>query len=110
MIRAYVTHPNEWTKIAMTVGRTEQDCRDRYKNDLETRDTRATGELALEENVRRKLTIGPWTKDEEAKLIEIVRNVNTTVGNDPLGHEAPWDIVEERMGGTRSRMQCRKKW
>jgi hypothetical protein len=44
------------------------------------------------------------------KLIEVVKNVNTAVGNDPLGHEAPWDIVEERMGGTRSRMQCRKKW
>jgi hypothetical protein len=56
------------------------------------------------------LIAGAWSKEEEAKLIEIVKNVNTTVGNDPLGHEAPWDIVEERMGGTRSRMQCRKKW
>lgn len=44
------------------------------------------------------------------KLAIIIKDVNESVGNEPLGHEAPWDIVSDRMGGSRSRMQCRKKW
>lgn len=88
-------HPNEWTKIANMVERTETDCRDRYKNQLASLSTRNTGH---------------WSTREETKLARIVQEVNEQVGNDPLGYEAPWDIVSEKMGGLRSRMQCRKKW
>lgn len=41
--RAYNIHPNEWARIANIVDRTETDCRDRYRNELQNRDTRIKG-------------------------------------------------------------------
>lgn len=43
-------------------------------------------------------------------MVDIVKAVNEALGNDAAGYEAPWDIVCEKMGGTRTPTQCRKKW
>ncbi|ORY31841.1 hypothetical protein BCR39DRAFT_525659 [Naematelia encephala] len=95
LLRAYQRFPNEWAKIGDIVDRTELDCRDRYKNELRDRGTRHTGH---------------WTDEECRQLVKCVKEANTSLGMDPLGAEAPWDIVCEKMGGTRTRTQCRKKW
>lgn len=36
--------------------------------------------------------------------------MNTALGHDPLSAEAPWEVVCEKMGRTRTTTQCRKKW
>jgi hypothetical protein len=54
--------------------------------------------------------VGKWTEEEQSLLIECIKDVNTALGHDPLSAEAPWEIVCEKMGRTRSTTQCRKKW
>jgi hypothetical protein len=43
-------------------------------------------------------------------LIDFVKSTNTALGNDPLGLEAPWDLISDKMGGKRTVTQCRVKW
>jgi hypothetical protein len=54
--------------------------------------------------------VGKWTEKEQSLLIECIKDVNTALGHDPLSAEAPWEIVCEKMGRTRTTTQCRKKW
>ncbi|GFZ50527.1 hypothetical protein JCM24511_08284 [Saitozyma sp. JCM 24511] len=95
LLRAYEQHPDKWTKIASIVDRTEIDCRDRWKHELRDKDSRQSGK---------------WTEDEQSLLIECIKDVNTALGHDPLSAEAPWEVVCEKMGRTRTTTQCRKKW
>lgn len=53
---------------------------------------------------------GRWSKQEEKNLTDIVIRLNTAAGKDPLARDAPWESVVKEMGGTRTTMQCRKKW
>lgn len=48
--RAYEVHPDQWTKIAAIVDRTEADCRDRWKNELQHRDVRRVGKAPLKKS------------------------------------------------------------
>ena len=109
LLRAYALHPNEWTKIAMAVDRTESDCRDRYRGELAHKATRKAG-TSGQSRYDNALMLGHWTKEEENKLVETIKEANVAIGNDALSHEAPWDVVVKKMEGTRSRQQCRKKW
>ena len=43
-------------------------------------------------------------------LLRFIRDANRAIGKDEEDGEAPWDIIAEKMGGTRNRTQCRKKW
>jgi hypothetical protein len=53
---------------------------------------------------------GPWTNEEEERLIEIIKESNTALGADPLARDAPWEVVCQRMNGERTRSQIRLKW
>ena len=53
---------------------------------------------------------GRWNPLEEAKLAKVIKELNEATGLDPLGTEAPWDLVKQRMDGSRTRTQCRRKW
>ncbi|KAF8524606.1 hypothetical protein BU17DRAFT_30066, partial [Hysterangium stoloniferum] len=83
-----------WTKIAGRVGRTANDCRDRWRNHLSVRNTKVYGE---------------WTKEEEEELTKIVKEFKEKTGND-TDNDIYWTEVSKRMGGKRSRQQCRIKW
>ncbi|WRT68125.1 uncharacterized protein IL334_005100 [Kwoniella shivajii] len=96
LIKAYELYPNDWSKIAEIVERTYHDCRDRYTKELQHRHTRLTG---------------LWTPEEEVKLLECVKKMNRSLGHDELESEGiPWELVVKEMGGTRTVVQCRKKW
>ncbi|ORX37090.1 hypothetical protein BD324DRAFT_624745 [Kockovaella imperatae] len=95
LTRAQQSHPNQWAKISQIVERPELDCRCRWRDELQHVDTKQEGH---------------WTQDESTRLIEIVMELNTSLGQDPHGSEAPWDLVVEKMNGQRTRTQCRKKW
>ncbi|WWC62953.1 uncharacterized protein I303_105551 [Kwoniella dejecticola CBS 10117] len=96
LIRAYELHPNNWGKIAEIVERTYHDCRDRYTKELRHYDTRVTGE---------------WSLEEKQHLLNCIKKMNRSLGRDEMESEGiPWELVVKEMGGTRTVVQCRKKW
>lgn len=52
---------------------------------------------------------GPWTKEEEEKLTQIVTDMTVKQGKD-IDNDVFWGRVSDLMGGTRGRQQCRIKW
>ncbi|KAI0307235.1 hypothetical protein B0F90DRAFT_1686511 [Multifurca ochricompacta] len=84
----------QWEKVSDRVGRMASDCRDRYRNHIQNSEDRA---------------VGPWTKDEEMRLTQIVTDMTVKQGKD-INNEVFWGVVSERMGNRRGRQQCRIKW
>ncbi|KDQ15397.1 hypothetical protein BOTBODRAFT_108677 [Botryobasidium botryosum FD-172 SS1] len=84
----------KWEMISPRVGRMSSDCRDRYRNHIQNRDTRA---------------FGSWTVQEEQELIEIMTSEANKKGKD-LDSDVFWGEVSEKMGNKRSRQQIRIKW
>ena len=70
------------------------DCRDRYRNHIQNSEDR---------------TAGPWTKEEESRLTQIVTDMTVKQGKD-MDNDVFWGIVSKKMGETRGRQQCRIKW
>ena|ERR1700761_4401954 len=70
------------------------DCRDRYRNHIQNSEDRAAG---------------PWTKEEELRLTQIVTDITVKQGKD-MDNDVFWSTVSQRMGGKRGRQQCRIKW
>ncbi|KAF8592177.1 hypothetical protein K439DRAFT_1325062 [Ramaria rubella] len=83
-----------WSKVSERVGRTAQDCRDRYRNHA---------------SIRSEKESGRWSKEEEEQLTRIVQELTTEQGKNS-DHEIFWSIVSKRMGNKRGRHQCRIKW
>jgi hypothetical protein len=84
----------QWEKVSVRVGRMASDCRDRYRNHIQNSEDRA---------------MGPWTKDEEMRLTEIVTDMTIKQGKD-MDNDVFWGVVCQRMGNKRGRQQCRIKW
>ncbi|KAF9646964.1 hypothetical protein BDM02DRAFT_3117798 [Thelephora ganbajun] len=84
----------QWEKVSVHVGRTAADCRDRYRNHIQGREQRNTG---------------TWSKEEEAQLTAIVREMVAKQGKD-VDSDIFWGVVSQKMGGKRGRQQCRNKW
>ncbi|KAI0004938.1 hypothetical protein BJV74DRAFT_805827 [Russula compacta] len=84
----------QWEKVSDRVGRMASDCRDRYRNHIQNSEDRAAG---------------PWTKEEEVRLTQIVTDMTVKQGKD-LDNDVFWSIVSQKMGGKRGRQQCRIKW
>ncbi|ANB12925.1 Nsi1p [Sugiyamaella lignohabitans] len=81
----------QWKAIGLSLGRMPEDCRDRWRNYLKCGDQRNQNK---------------WTITEENKLKEIVM----TILSDNPAADINWTVVSDRMGGSRSRIQCRYKW
>jgi hypothetical protein len=99
---AYAETPNKWVKIGERVGRMPEDCRDRWRNHVSL-DQRHTD---------------VWTKDEEQRLAtavsECLRAVQATMET-ALTRELEddyiaWNVVVQKMNGSRNRLQCSMKW
>ncbi|KAK9368745.1 hypothetical protein V1509DRAFT_622676 [Lipomyces kononenkoae] len=84
-------HGAQWKTIGRLIGRMPEDCRDRWRNYVKCGTNRGQNK---------------WSVDEENKLIEVVNSIRF---GDPSA-EINWTAVSEKMGGIRSRIQCRYKW
>ncbi|KAF8424177.1 hypothetical protein EV426DRAFT_106229 [Tirmania nivea] len=93
----------KWTNIGRAMGRLPDDCRDRWRNYVKCGQGRREKE---------------WTEEEEEKLREVVGEVREALRQavEARGEaleaevEPNWTVVSEKMGGWRSRIQCRYKW
>jgi len=83
-----------WEKVSHQVGRTANDCRDRWRNHIQHRSTRIAG---------------PWSKEEEDQLTAIVLSITTDKGIS-ADNDVFWSEVSNKMGNRRTRQQCRIKW
>ncbi|KAK9241267.1 hypothetical protein V1525DRAFT_368311 [Lipomyces kononenkoae] len=84
-------HGAQWKTIGRLIGRMPEDCRDRWRNYVKCGANRGQNK---------------WSVDEENKLIEVVNSIRF---GDPSA-DINWTAVSEKMGGIRSRIQCRYKW
>ncbi|KAI5251257.1 hypothetical protein E4T42_04405 [Aureobasidium subglaciale] len=99
---AYAENPNKWVKIGERVGRMPEDCRDRWRNHVSL-DQRHTD---------------VWTQDEEQRLATAVRDclraveatMDTTLGRENEDDYIAWNVVVQKMNGSRNRLQCSMKW
>jgi Myb-like DNA-binding protein REB1 len=85
-----------WKAIGLEMGRMPEDCRDRFRNYIKCGDNR---------------NLNKWSPEEEDKLKEIVNLFISEQQEAKM--KSPiinWTIVSEKMGGKRSRIQCRYKW
>ncbi|KAF7355475.1 Carbohydrate esterase family 9 protein [Mycena sanguinolenta] len=92
LIQAVTSLGQQWEKVAHLVGRMSSDCRDRYRNHIVNRETRV---------------FGTWSSAEEEELTRIVLDMQKGKNFD---NDIFWTKVSAKMGGTRTRQQCRIKW
>ena len=102
----YQLHPHRWTEIATFVKRSPEDCRDRWRNYIVNGENRVTD---------------VWTETEERALLSAVHDCVQKLNED---HEEQhgtlkdydawnflnWQMVSDKMGGRRSRLQCSYKF
>ncbi|KAM3414012.1 hypothetical protein BST61_g10674 [Cercospora zeina] len=103
---ANARHPGQWTAISDLVGRTAQDCKDRWRNHLES------GHLVL----------GPWTVEEEEQLLAAVEECIDVIKKENRGDRAllrdrerlealiNWRVVSDKLEGKRTTKRCREKY
>lgn len=99
---AYAETPNKWVKIGERVGRMPEDCRDRWRNHVSL-DQRHTD---------------VWTQDEEQRLAQAVSEclkavqatMDTTLSREIEDDYIAWNVVVQKMNGSRNRLQCSMKW
>lgn len=103
---AYALNPAQWTAISDDVGRFWEDCRVRWR-DVLSRTTKAE--------------TGPWSREEEKKLAEAVRECREIVVKETTDQDVrenpekadaliSWKVVAEKMDNTRVAKRCREKW
>lgn len=116
--KAYELKPDRWKEIGAMVGRLPDDCRDRWRD------------YVMVSGVKNR---DYWTEEEKNTLIRTVEdcllamerakeeqeqaqdNQQTAVTpkkgktDDPEAN-LNWMVVSQKMGGTRSRIQCMAKW
>lgn len=80
-----------WKTIGVHIGRMPEDCRDRWRNYVKCGQNRGQNK---------------WSLEEENKLLQVVNEIKQF---DPSA-DINWTVVSEKIGGVRSRIQCRYKW
>jgi len=107
---AYATRPQKWTYIGGLVGRLPEDCKDRWRNLLVYGEKRGVGAWAEDEVVRLRHAVAECLELLcDAKALESVEGTRPTaeeVGSSSVS----WAAVSEKLGGSRSRLQCYSKW
>ncbi|KAF9957009.1 RNA polymerase I enhancer binding protein [Mortierella alpina] len=96
LVALYQKHKGQWTVIGQELGRMADSCRDRYRNHLKDQDT---------------MKSGTWSPDEDEKLLSIMQELALQQGkSNILESTHMWTLISEKMGGTRSRHQCRHRF
>ncbi|KAF9971699.1 RNA polymerase I enhancer binding protein [Actinomortierella ambigua] len=96
LIELYTKYKGQWTTIGNELGRMADSCRDRYRNHLKDQST---------------MVAGPWSQQEDQKLLTIMQELAVMQGKGTILESQPmWTLISERMGGTRTRHQCRHRY
>ncbi|KAK5692340.1 hypothetical protein LTR17_025365 [Elasticomyces elasticus] len=108
LLEWYTVYGAKWAEIADHVhGRMPSQCHDRYRDHLQ---------------YAGKAQTGAWSQDEESMLVKVVAESieqirQANIDNGDLVNEAedleklvPWNVVSDKMGGTRTRKRCLEKW
>ncbi|KAG0043033.1 RNA polymerase I enhancer binding protein [Gryganskiella cystojenkinii] len=96
LVQLFTEHKGQWTTIGQELGRMADSCRDRYRNHLKDLSTMVTG---------------PWKPDEDEQLLGIMQELALKQGKASILDSNPmWTQISERMGGTRTRHQCRHRF
>ena len=109
-----------WKAVGEICGRLAEDVRDRYRNYHRNADNRNT-EAWTEQEVKNLVkAVGEciWLTQEARiqKRDEVLRQTGVDIGvneepdEDELEKLIHWQVVSDRMGGSRSRLQCSYKW
>ncbi|KAF9425016.1 RNA polymerase I enhancer binding protein [Podila epigama] len=96
LVELYAQYKGQWTTIGTALGRMADSCRDRYRNHLKDMST---------------MVSGPWQPHEDEKLLGIMQELALAQGKASILDSSPmWTLISERMGGTRTRHQCRHRY
>ncbi|CAO3574938.1 unnamed protein product [Mortierella alpina] len=96
LVALYQKHKGQWTVIGQELGRMADSCRDRYRNHLKDQDT---------------MKSGTWAPEEDEKLLSIMQELAAQQGKSSILESTHmWTLISEKMGGTRSRHQCRHRF
>ncbi|KAK5682318.1 hypothetical protein LTS10_005444 [Elasticomyces elasticus] len=108
LLEWHTVYGAKWAEIADHVhGRMPSQCQDRYRDHLQ---------------YAGKAQTGAWSQDEESMLVKVVAESieqirRANIDNGDLVNEAedleklvPWNVVSDKMGGTRTRKRCLEKW
>lgn len=105
--RLHSLNPGKWKLIGESMNRFAEDCRDRWRNVLVCGDN---------------LKYDIWTVEEEenlmvivAECVQLLQQGRKVAGREPYPDEdvmalVHFSTVSEKMGHTRSRLQCLAKW
>lgn len=116
LMRAYKKYPQRWKDIGAEIDRFPEDCRDRYRNyvkcgNAQKKDVWDAAETREFKNVVNGLLEELRHDASRSSKKRKLAGGSAVVGNpDTLESLIDWDIVSERMGRRRSRLQCRNKW
>ncbi|QLL32157.1 hypothetical protein HG536_0C03260 [Torulaspora globosa] len=135
LARLCVEKEGQWSEVGKALGRMPEDCRDRWRNYVKCGANRASNKWSQDEEELLKRVIAEMLKESERNYearnsSELVHDsdhaddsnddqkssiLNGGKGRKPSNKPSfkdaiNWTVVSERMGGTRSRIQCRYKW
>lgn len=127
LARLCVELEGQWSEVGQAMGRMPEDCRDRWRNYIKCGENRASNKWSPEEEALLRKVINDMVEeadDYQHKLENGLINLNDEnahkISRGPRGKKISgkptfkdiinWTVVSERMGGTRSRIQCRYKW
>ncbi|CCD22737.1 Nsi1p NDAI_0A05820 [Naumovozyma dairenensis CBS 421] len=120
-----------WSDIGKALGRMPEDCRDRWRNYIKCGSNRVANKWSKEEEELLKSVIAQIIQEAHNYRILREKAAEEGVADESLSEVSPeargpkgkkihgrpgfkdiinWTVVSERMGGTRSRIQCRYKW
>lgn len=121
-----VDKEGQWSAIGKIMKRMPEDCRDRWRNYIKCGNNRVSNKWSLEEESMLKRVIATMLeetdtyyerKDKDSINSNREGDIQSQNSNRKPNSTKPtfkdvinWTVVSERMGGTRSRIQCRYKW
>jgi len=115
LLRVYKTHPQRWKQIGQAIGRFPEDCRDRYRNYVKCGSAQKKDVWDAAETRQFKDIVNNHLaelRNDVSRSKKKRRLSNSAVGanEEDLEQLIDWDVVSDRMGRQRSRLQCRNKW
>jgi hypothetical protein len=107
----YARHPGKWKEIAAIMNKRPDDVRDRWRNYVKYGDNRKVDHWAYYEEDALRNAVHECRealrKVQEEKLQQGKLHYSKVDDEDKLIN---WDVVSQKMGNSRSRLQCSTKW